>query len=266
MASIGGFAGYNEIARTGAPGSFLQGVQNYKSFFDKKAVDDAMKENRGSLADAIMKGDYNTGASIAMNAGDLETALAFADLADKAESRKADIAYQNAQLGLARDKATKEQAGEQALMDSRFSADRLNELKTLNDKAGRWATSWGKALSDMANTDASQAYSEFEGKAKQYVQDQLKKIYGAQMTEQEGERFFKSMGLTPDLDPSVRWSLVESALNDLAIKSGQSLPAISGKTTEVQSSSTQGIQAGYIEDGYRFKGGDPNDPKNWEQI
>lgn len=100
----------------------------------------------------------------------------------------------------------------------RFTPDRIEKMKELNDKAGRWATQWGKGVSDMANTEASQAYNEFEGLAKQYVQDQLKKIYGAQMTEQEGERFFKSMGLSPYLDPALRWRLVENALNDVAHK------------------------------------------------
>lgn len=105
----------------------------------------------------------------------------------------------------------------------RFEPERIADMKELNDKAGRWATQWGKGVSDMANTEASQAYNEFEGKAKQYVQDQLKKIYGAQMTEQEGERFFKSMGLSPYLDPEMRWKLVENALDDLARKSGKTI-------------------------------------------
>ena len=105
----------------------------------------------------------------------------------------------------------------------RFEPQRIENLKELNDKAGRWATEWGKGISDIANTDQSQAYNEFEGKAKQYVQDQLKKIYGAQMTEQEGERFFKSMGLSPYLDPKLRWSLVENALEDVARKNNMSM-------------------------------------------
>lgn len=110
--------------------------------------------------------------------------------------------------------------GEQALMADRYSPERIQELKALNEKAGRWMTGGTKLVSDILNTESSKAYNEFEGKAKQYVQDQLKKIYGSQMTEQEGERFFKSMGLSPELDPNVRWALVENALNDLAVKQG----------------------------------------------
>lgn len=114
----------------------------------------------------------------------------------------------------------------------RFEPERIAALKILNDNAGRWATEWGKGVSDIMDTKQSRAYNEFEGKAKQYVQDQLKKIYGAQMTEAEGERFFKSMGLSPYLAPELRWSLVENALDDLARKSGTTLQQPADKQPE----------------------------------
>lgn len=114
----------------------------------------------------------------------------------------------------------------------RFEPERVAALKVLNDNAGRWATEWGKGVSDMMDTKQSRAYNEFEGKAKQYVQDQLKKIYGAQMTEAEGERFFKSMGLSPYLAPELRWSLVENALEDLARKNGTTLQQPATKQQE----------------------------------
>lgn len=40
----------------------------------------------------------------------------------------------------------------------------------------------------------------------------------------------------------------------------------SGANTEFASSPKPGPQVGVIEDGYRFKGGDPKDPANWEQM
>ena len=52
------------------------------------------------------------------------------------------------------------------------------------------------------------------------MQDQLRQIYGAQFTEKEGERFFKSMGLSPTLDKKARWELFMNAINDLRIKNG----------------------------------------------
>ena len=114
----------------------------------------------------------------------------------------------------------------------KFTPENIARVKELNDKAGRWANDWLKGLSDMVNTEQSQAYNEFEGLAKQYVQDQLRKIYGAQFTESEGERFFQSMGLSPKLDPDVRWRLVENALTDVARKNGLQMPKISATGTD----------------------------------
>lgn len=146
----------------------------------------------------------------------------------------------------------------------RFEPDRIKDLKELNDKAGRWATQWGKGMSDMADTEQSRAYNEFEGKAKQYVQDQLKKIYGAQMTEQEGERFFKSMGLSPYLAPELRWSLVENALEDVARKNGTTMQQQVATPTQQNATNARPLpQKGQIVDGYEFLGGDPADAKNW---
>lgn len=140
----------------------------------------------------------------------------------------------------------KDDVGEMALMADRFAPERIQELKDLNEKAGRWMTSGTKLVSDVLNTESSQAYNEFEGKAKQYVQDQLKKIYGAQMTEQEGERFFKSMGLSPELDPNVRWALVENALNDLAVKQGMNKIALETPEQQAEQKAIADFMAGTI--------------------
>lgn len=108
-----------------------------------------------------------------------------------------------------------------ALIEMRTSPERMNEMKALNESAGRWAAGGLYDLDSMRATESAQAYQQFEGIAKQMVQDQLRKIYGAQFTEKEGERFFKSMGLNPTMDPSVRWKLLINALNDLRVKSGK---------------------------------------------
>lgn len=177
------------------------------------------------------------------------SARTFSDLYGGFKQQERDLANQDVELqNLAREDAIKAaqleaEASKQAITDQiakdyikfndpkaaeadmsyRFEPERIKELKELNDNAGRWATQWEKGQSDIWNTEASRSYNEFEGKAKQYVQDQLKKIYGAQMTEAEGERFFKSMGLSPQLDPELRWRLVENALDDLARKSGKTI-------------------------------------------
>lgn len=201
-----------------------------------------------------------------------EDAIKSAQIQMEAENAAREDAIKAAQLDLEANKAeiTSQMADDYIKYNNpnaggdvayRFEPQRIQDLKELNDKAGRWATQWGKGMSDIANTEQSRAYNEFEGKAKQYVQDQLKKIYGAQMTEQEGERFFKSMGLSPYLAPELRWSLVENALEDVARKNGTTMQQQA--TQPVATNARPLPQVGQIVDGYEFLGGNPADAKNW---
>lgn len=119
----------------------------------------------------------------------------------------------------------------------RTATDVLAELKELNNAAGRWRNytdpndfSWvgahllypdaDYAAAVAAGTVEAQAFQEYSNKLKQLVQDQLRKIYGAQFTEKEGERFFESMGVNPLVAPEKRWALATSAINDLRLKHG----------------------------------------------
>lgn len=111
-------------------------------------------------------------------------------------------------------------AQQQDLIGERTSPEMIDKMQSLNKKAGRWMSEYTYGASSVRNSDAAKSYQEFEGLAKQIVQDQLRKIYGAQFTEKEGERFFKSMGLSPKLAPDVRWNLFMNAINDLRLKSG----------------------------------------------
>lgn len=111
-------------------------------------------------------------------------------------------------------------AQQQDLIGERTSPEMIDKMQSLNKKAGRWLSEYTYGASSVRNSDAAKSYQEFEGLAKQIVQDQLRKIYGAQFTEKEGERFFKSMGLSPKLAPDVRWNLFMNAINDLRLKSG----------------------------------------------
>lgn len=102
----------------------------------------------------------------------------------------------------------------------RTSPEQISRMKQLNTNAGRWMVNAAYDVDAARATSEAKAYQEFEGLAKQIVQDQLRKIYGAQFTEKEGERFFKSMGLNPSMAPEVRWNLFMNAINDLRQKSG----------------------------------------------
>lgn len=123
--------------------------------------------------------------------------------------------------------------------EMKVSPDALRKMKQLNSNAGRWETNkydqsnpdqgfWTRQLitskdfgvDRFNNKQETRDYIEFEGLAKQIVQDQLKKIYGSQFTEKEGERFFTSMGLSPLVDEGTRWTLFMNAINDLRVKNG----------------------------------------------
>lgn len=124
-------------------------------------------------------------------------------------------------------------------LQMKVAPDRLRQMKMLNNSAGRWDSNkydrnnpkqgWldrqtivGKdfGVDAFYNTQETRDYQQFEGMAKQIVQDQLRLIYGSQFAEREGERFFQSMGLSPLVDENVRWSLFMDAVNDLRVKNG----------------------------------------------
>ncbi len=131
-------------------------------------------------------------------------------------------------------------AQQQDLIGERTSPEMIDKMQSLNQKAGRWLSEYTYGASSVRNSDAAKSYQEFEGLAKQIVQDQLRKIYGAQFTEKEGERFFKSMGLSPKLAPSVRWNLFMNAINDLRLKSGLQPVGATGKAPVSRPAQTTG--------------------------
>lgn len=195
-----------EMREEGATGRVVmqQAGQNYRteyannSSFDrtKYAQDAATERERMKAAAALERVQ-------AQQAGALERA-----------GVSANARIEAAKLG------GKAAAQQQDLIGERTSPEMIDKMQSLNKKAGRWMSEYTYGASSVRNSDAAKSYQEFEGLAKQIVQDQLRKIYGAQFTEKEGERFFKSMGLSPKLAPDVRWNLFMNAINDLRLKSG----------------------------------------------
>ena len=112
-----------------------------------------------------------------------------------------DVANINAGARVSAAKASASAAGGQDLIGDRTTPAKIAEMKKANDNAGRWFSDYTYSASEMKGTQAVKEYQKFEGMAKQIVQDQLRKVYGAQFTEKEGERFFASMGLSPKMDP-----------------------------------------------------------------
>lgn len=153
------------------------------------------------------------------------------ELINKANIERAKIAAAAKGKGTTTEKAS--------ALQLKVAPDRLREMKRLSDAAGRWDSNkydrnnpdqgwWDRrsivgkdfGVDSYYNTQETKDYQKFEGMAKQLVQDQLRLIYGSQFTEKEGERFFQSMGLSPLVDPSVRWDLCIDAINDIRVKNG----------------------------------------------
>ena len=117
----------------------------------------------------------------------------------------------------------------------------LQKMYDLNEGAGRWETNrynpsdkeqgWlsrqyigftsdDYGIASSKNTPEAQDFQEFEAYARQIVNNQLKKILGGQFTQAEGDRVFASFGISPTMDPSVRWSAFINGMNNLAAKYG----------------------------------------------
>lgn len=177
---------------------------------------------------------------LAQNASREDIARMRADTAREQIAGRERVAQINAE---ARKAASASKAGQSegqlASLEAKTSPELLAKMKRLNASAGRWdylgdpegMNVWQRtvpgltyAVSVQNAEQTAKDYQEFEGLAKQIVQDQLKKIYGSQFTQKEGEAFFESMGLSPKVAPDVRWTLFMNAINNVRRNAG--LPAI----------------------------------------
>ena len=139
--------------------------------------------------------------------------------------------------GKVRGQADAPTAEEMNRIGLRTAPEVLAELKQLNASAGRWARTSNPSEHNFAGrhltgagvdygadyalgTTRTKNFTRYENLMKQLVQDQLRKIYGSQFTAEEGERFFRSMGLDPIADPEDRWELAMEAINNLRLKHG----------------------------------------------
>lgn len=204
-----------EMREEGATGrtAMQQAGQNYRTEYANNSSFDRTKYSQDAATERTRMQQEGAMARVqAQQAGALERA-----------GISANARVEAAKLG---GKATA--AAQQDLIGERTSPEMIEKMQNLNKKAGRWMSEYTYGASSVRNSDAAKSYQEFEGLAKQIVQDQLRKIYGAQFTEKEGERFFKSMGLSPKLAPDVRWNLFLNAINDLRMKSGLNPVGVGG--------------------------------------
>ena len=197
--------------------------------------------------------------TLAQNASREDIARMRADTAREQIAGRERVAQINAEARKAASAAKAGQSeGQLASLEAKTSPGLLAKMKRLNTSAGRWTylgdsegvNMWQRAapgstyaVSVQNAEQTAKDYQEFEGLAKQIVQDQLKKIYGSQFTQKEGEAFFESMGLSPKIAPDVRWTLFMNAINNVRrsaglppIDNGTNLsPAKSGSTSKIKS-------------------------------
>lgn len=166
-----------------------------------------------------------------------------------------------------------DRAGSGALADWQSWAAR-------NDPTGFFDDSKGEATTELNNTVLGQALGS------------LKSIFGAAPT--EGERqILLDMQASVDKTPAERKIIIEKATklaqrrmqynqdraNDLRggtyYKSDRGAPNVQTNAPQTPNEAAgmprrpedqRGPQPGAVEDGYRFKGGNPSDPANWEQV
>lgn len=84
----------------------------------------------------------------------------------------------------------------------------------------------------------------------------LKDTFGSQFTENEGRSLRATLG-DPDKSPEEKDAALEAFIESKMGTIG-SLKRELGKG--------EGPEVGIVEDGYRFKGGDPSNPESWERV
>lgn len=170
-------------------------------------------------------------------------------------------------------------------------------LAQLKDPKGANLTGAGLSmLPDFARKRTFSASMEAQQLVEQSVQRTLKKTLGGQFTEKEGILFMQR-GYDPALSEEANARKLEGMIAQLKkmVEAKQQavdyfrkngtlkgftglIPTLEGGTIKNVPATTEGIrkmmdptggqagqpEVGAIDDGYRFKGGDPSDPNNWE--
>ncbi len=138
----------------------------------------------------------------------------------------------------------------------------------------RWATSDGWTSGMLTNWMASDGGQTYINQGKNFVAATLRKESGATITEEEwkqGQNLYIPMpGDSKDVVEQKAYNR-QLAIEGMKAEAGDAMgrvkvPMPPNAQAEAQPAASAGPKPGAIEDGHRFKGGDPADPKNWEPV
>ena len=118
----------------------------------------------------------------------------------------------------------------------------------------------------------SPEYQQAEQAGLEFLQAILRKDTGAAITKEETQEYGKVYLPQPGDSPALlaqKQVARSRALN--ALEAGMTPQSMLAKEralkkTDATQPPQSGVQAGQVEDGYRFKGGDPANPQNWEKV
>ena len=146
-------------------------------------------------------------------------------------------------------------------------APKLNEKDTALSGFGDTVAG---AVPLVGNYMTSDDYKSAWQAGQEWLSGVLRKDTGAAITEQEmaiyGKMFLPIPGDGPEQIKQKREARMRA---EDGIRLGLGSAEILAKEVEARRATNpppDGLQPGAVEDGYRFKGGDPADPNNWEQV
>jgi hypothetical protein len=148
----------------------------------------------------------------------------------------------------------------------------IESHKTLNTLEGEGTSVINKVadavpvVGNFAKSDDAQKYTQAK---RDFINAVLRRESGAVISPEEfsnaDQQYFPQPGDGEEVIKQKRRNR-ETTIQGLKVSSGQGAAFAVPPTSPSTQAPSGAPKAGIVEDGYRFKGGDPADPKNWEKV